>query len=195
MPVIAKETQSARSYTPPPPGTHRARCVQVIDLGTQRVQFNGSPAKMVRKVRLAWELSDEHSPSGRRYTVAKHYTCSLHEKAALRQDLQAWRSRAFTQDELNAFDLSKLLNVPALLTIVHEARGEDTFAAVRAISQIPKSLEIPPAAQASLVDYSISDGINAVFTSLPDRIRDTIKASAEWSAAQNKPVVDDDVPF
>ena len=50
------------SYTPAPAGTHIAICVKVIDLGTQRVEWQGD-VKLQHKVLLAWELVDEQPRS------------------------------------------------------------------------------------------------------------------------------------
>ena len=42
-------------------------------------------------------------PDGKPFLVRRRYTASLHEKSALRKDLESWRGRAFTNVELDGF--------------------------------------------------------------------------------------------
>lgn len=52
------------------------------------------------------------------------YTVSLNEKANLRKDLEKWRGRKFSADELNGFDLESVIGAPAMLNIVHNEGDE-----------------------------------------------------------------------
>jgi len=72
------------------------------------------------------------------YTVSSRYTASLHEKSRLRADLQSWRGRAFSAEELAAFDLEKLIGVGCLLNVVHTARNGKQYADIVAIMPLPK---------------------------------------------------------
>ena len=69
-----------------------------------------SPGPTARSTRSAssgrLDLIDE--THGRRFDVARVYTLCLHERAALRKDLESWRGRKFTEQELDGFDLEKL---------------------------------------------------------------------------------------
>jgi len=51
-------SENAGAYQLAPEGIHEARCVWVIDLGTQQSDFDGS-SKHLRKVRISWELPNE----------------------------------------------------------------------------------------------------------------------------------------
>src|SRR5688572_23018431 len=83
--------------------------------------------------------------NGKPFLVRRRYTCSLHEKAALRGDLESWRGRAFTDQELQAFDLESLLGVNCLLNILHECRNGSTYANVSSIMRLPKGMPAPTA--------------------------------------------------
>jgi hypothetical protein len=134
MSIIAKRPES--SFTPAPEGLHHAVCVDVIDLGLVAGIWGEKP-----KVRIVWQLDEENPESGRRYEVRKMYTLSLHEKAALRKDLESWRGRKFTEDELGGFDLEKLVGVNCQVQIVHDLSDNGTvWANVQAIVPAPKNV-------------------------------------------------------
>ena len=195
-------------YTIAPAGQHRARCFAVIDLGTQKVEWQGQ-TKMQHKVRLRWELSDEimDGDDAKPFSISKTYTLSLHEKAALRHDLEAWRGKAFPAEELKGFELKKLLGAPCQLTVVHEPgkNNGSTYANVKAISPLAKGMTAPPEAQNALVYYEVEDGKNATFEAFPDKLKEYIGGCMEWAKPQqpaesptavNKPGADDDeIPF
>lgn len=80
-----------------------------------------STAKPLRtrahKIRIFWEIIGETIEiNGEQMPrlVSKEFTLSLNEKSKLRQALQSWRGKAFTAEELQGFDLRKVLGtVPA----------------------------------------------------------------------------------
>lgn len=102
---------------PPPPGVHLGVCSRVWDLGEQE----GFQGKLQHKVVIVWELDSrltEGEYAGKRHIHMQTYTASLNEKARLRQDLEAWRGKAFTPEELQGFDLEKLLGVMCQMNLV-----------------------------------------------------------------------------
>lgn len=134
MSIIAKRPES--NYSPCPEGLHHAVCVDVVDLGIVTSSFGDK-----HKVRLTWQIEDENAETRRRFEARKQYNLSLHEKATLRKDLESWRGRKFTDDELKGFDLEKLLTVNCQIQIVHDL-GEDgsIWANVQAIVPPPKNV-------------------------------------------------------
>src|SRR5271168_3727728 len=77
-----------------PAGTFLALCYRFIDRGTQISEFMGEK-KTRREVMISWELVGEVMSDGRPFSASKTYTLSMHEKATLRKDLEAWRGKAF----------------------------------------------------------------------------------------------------
>ncbi len=77
----------------------------------------------------------------KRMCIYKRYTLSLHENASLRKDLENWRGKKFTEEELQGFDLEKLLGVNALITVVH-SQGADgkTYSNIAAVSKLMKGM-------------------------------------------------------
>lgn len=184
MSIIAKDSGGG-SFTPAPEGTHVARCISVVDLGTQRVEWKGEE-KHQRKVRVAWELPDEtieNKETGalRPMVVAKNYTLSLHEKAGLRHDLEAWRGRAFTEAERAGFDIAKLVAATCLLTIVHKRVDDKVYANVTTVSKIPRTMAAPPEMHNKPIVWSLEDGRNDVFKAFPEWLQKKIGECVEWT--------------
>jgi len=139
MPIIAKA--SGANFIPAPPGAHAAVCVDVVDLGMLEVSFGGK-TKQQHKVRIVWQI-EEVRADNKPFSVSKRYTLSLHEKAALRKDLESWRGKAFTAEELEGFDLEMLLSKAALLNVIQQTRDNSTYANVASIMRLPKGMSAP----------------------------------------------------
>lgn len=123
MSLIAK----GKTYTPPPEGVWPAVCVDVVDLGIVTGQFGEK-----HKCRIVWEIS-ESMDDGRPFTASKMYSVSLHEKSSLRKDLRSWRGKAFTAEELNGFDVEKVLGAQCQLVITHEEKDGIVYGNVTAV--------------------------------------------------------------
>jgi hypothetical protein len=129
------------SFTPAPAGTHAAVCVDVVDLGVVETNWQGKVTRK-HKVSIVWQI-DEDRDDGKPFAVRKRYTLSLHEKAALRKDLESWRGRAFTEEELQGFDLENLLRIGCLLNIIHASKDGQTYSNVASIMKLPKGMQAP----------------------------------------------------
>lgn len=136
MAIIASEGQK---FTPAPAGVHQAVCVDVVDLGIVDTTYKGE-AKRQHKVKIVWQI-DELMDNGKPFLVQNRYTLSLGEKAALRADLESWRGRQFTADELKAFDVEKVIGINCQLNIVHETKNGNTYANVKAVMPIGKGMQ------------------------------------------------------
>jgi len=182
----------------------------VIDLGTQTSEFQGKQKK-ARKVMLAWELFGEDEEGvplkmddGRPLSISKRYTLSLSEKASLRADLEAWRGRAFTEDELQGFDLKALLGIYGLVNVTHTQKGDKTYSNVAGISPLPKAMrEHRPSPINENEYFDVTEPDMKVFEMFSDRLQETIKGCEEWkkaseSAKSNRHSMEemsDDIPF
>lgn len=151
MSLIAKDN-SEKEFTKlplPEAGTTQAVCCAVWDLGLQKTSYMGEE-KIQHKIIVAWEVtqkidSPESEYHGKPYMLNKKYTLSLGDKANLRKDLESWRGKPFTEDELKSgFDLEKLYGVNCYIGIKHEADKKDAtkiYANVTAILPLPKGVE------------------------------------------------------
>jgi hypothetical protein len=138
MAILAK---AGGNYIPAPAGTHAAVCVDVIDLGVIEVTYMNKTHRQ-HKIVIAWQI-DENLDDGKPFLVRRRYTCSLHEKATLRRDLESWRGQGFTDKELQSFDLEALIGTPCLLNIIHETRNGSIFANVAGVMKLPRGMTAP----------------------------------------------------
>lgn len=176
MSIIAT-TSSSDKFVGVSTGVHKARCVRMIDLGTQRSEYQGE-VSWKRQILVSWEVPSELSNSGEPLLISKFYTLSLHEKSNLGKDLTAWRGRAFTELEKQQFDITALLGVPCMLNIV-EGRNGNTK--VGSVMPLPKNDTLEPQFHENL-QFSIDDfenGSNEVFMALSEGIRNIILRSKE----------------
>lgn len=137
MATIAKKPEDFDKIEP---GSYGAVCVGVFDIGTHVGQYQGKPTQN-RQVIVAFEIDEEIKKgdfAGKRYMMNKWYTLSLGEKANLRKDLESWRSKPFTIQELQGFDLDKLIGVPCMLSI-GSGKTEDKRI-IKSISPLPKGM-------------------------------------------------------
>ena len=191
-------------FTPAPVGTHIARCYKIIDIGTQHGEYNGQP-RVRNQVLVFWELPTElfeHDGESKPFTISKFYTNSLNEKANLRIDLQSWRGKAFTEEELQGFDLENIVGKPCMVTVI--AGKKQGRVEVSNVTGLPKGFECPPQVNPSEV-FWIEEWNQKKFDDLSKGIQDLIKKSDEYQALQNGTVepearqtskpIDDDLPF
>jgi hypothetical protein len=129
-------SENKREFPKHPEGVFQAVCCDVVDLGIEKVVFDGKE-KMQPKIRLYFQ-TEEFEPDGqKKFIVAKRFTASLSEKSALRQFLTAWRGRAFTKDELTSFDLETLVGANCQLQVVHQlGRDGEIYANIGAVLPI-----------------------------------------------------------
>lgn len=164
-------------------GSHLARCCWVIDIGTQDTDFGPK-----RKLVIGWELPEiqrtfDDNVGPEPAAVTKFYSSSLSEKSNLRKDLELWRGRAFTADELaGGFDLRKLLNAACLLTITHKANSSgERRAVVAGIGKLPAAVSVPDLTCRALI-YDLDEPDYSVFSVLPKWIQHCIAESDEYRA-------------
>lgn len=176
-----------------PPGNYIARCFSLVDLGRQEVEWSGV-TKLQRKIAISWEVfgededgspltttvDDQEMPM----TISKRFTLSLSDKSALRKDLESWRGKQFSEDELKGFDLTKLIGVYCMINVTHSAGVKDkqkTYANVAAITPLPKSLKDhkPDPVHPSRV-FDMDNPDMEVFSQLSERMQEIIQSSPDW---------------
>ncbi len=168
-----------------PAGSHIARCIKLIDIGTHHGEYQGAPTVRLQFV-CQWELPNETieiDGQTKPLIISKFYTNSLSEKANLRKDLESWRARPFTTEELIGFDLMKILGVPAMLSIVHSDKGK---AKVVSVSSLPKGSVCPPQVNPSSA-FWIDEWDETAYRELSDGFRKMIEESDEYKAMFTPP--------
>ena len=174
-------------YTPAPAGSYTARCCALLDMGTQTSVWEGE-TKTAHKVLLSFEItdSDTRRADGSAHIVSKRFTASLHAKSGLRKFLESWRGRPFTLEEQRGFDLKNVLALDCLVGVVHDVKGDRTFANLGSVMKLPRGMA-PGAAEVTPVAFDLSAPDWQVFAGLGSRLQAQIAESPEYMALPNKP--------
>ena len=164
-----------------PSGTHVARCWRLVDMGTQDPPPQFEKNKPRHQVLVSWESCDERMSSGEPYSINEFYTVSLHQKAKLREHLEAWRGKPFTEAELEGFELTNILGHACMLNVIHEKRegSDDTRARVHAVMALPKGQKAPDLVNETVV-FSLDDA-TVNWDKLPEWLQERIQKSHEWT--------------
>jgi len=128
------------TYELPPVGLHAGVCVDYIDEGFKPTQFGEK-----HKVRYVFQIEEKNS-KGYRHTVSAWFNFSMHENSSLRQFLEQWRGRPFTEAEINkppGFDLESVVGVSCALNIIHNDSNGKTYANISSISKHSQRLGEP----------------------------------------------------
>ena len=190
MGLIAKET-GGTSFAPVAAGVHQAVCYLVCDLGTHDDEYQGRH-KDRHEVVIGWEIPGERITVERDgqnvdlpRAISNRYTLSLGGKANLRRDLEAWRGKEFTAEELAGFDLATVVGANCLLQVVHKAKQDgSTRAAISSIMALPKGTKRVKGEHEPQY-WSIEDGTD-IPDNLPEWIVGVIQESYEWKARQGE---------
>ncbi len=189
MSLIAKDSGGESSFTPVPPGMHLARCYRVVDLGTQKTEWQGQ-IKYLSKVMVQFEVHGEDergrplvTSKGELMSISKNYTRSLAEKATLRKDLQAWRGRDFTPDELRGFELKNILGVWAMIAVAksmgNNGKEYTNIMSVNPVLAAIKKAGLPEGFNKPAI-FSIADADMELFETFGKGLKEKIMASPEW---------------
>jgi len=204
-----------------PPGMHLARCYRIMDLGTQKSEYMGQ-TKYLHKIMIGWELHgvDESGKpltmfDGRPFAIFKNYTLSWSEKANLRLDLQSWRGKPFSQEEMRKFDLKNVLGAWCMLNVIErQGQNGNTYSNVDSVSPVPTIIKqngLPqPVNKNEMFNLQEPDWV--LFETFSDNLKqkiinspefEKVKKAADYQKDANaeanspKPAFDedDDIPF
>lgn len=219
MSLTAKDSGGG-SFTPVAPGMHLARCYRIVDLGTQKSEYQGQ-VKHLQKVMIQFEVHGEDdngnplvTSKGEPMSISKNFTLSLAEKATLRKDLQAWRGRDFTSDELRGFELKNVLGAWAMITAAKSTgnNGKE-YTNIISINPVPVAIKKAglPEGFNKLAMFVIENPDMELFETFGNGLKEKIQSSPEWRARNGgqeqtparKPTntgsgfddMDDDIPF
>jgi hypothetical protein len=222
MSLVVKDSGGEGSFTPVPPGMHLARCYRVIDLGTQKTEWQGQ-VKYLKKLMIQFEVHGEDesgkpmvTSKGEPMSISKNYTSSLGEKATLRKDLQAWRGRDFTADELRGFELKNILGVWAMISVAKSiGNNGKEYTNIMSVNPVPAAIKkagLPEGINGTAI-FSIEKPDMELFETFGKGLKEKIMASPEWQQRQgSQPAkadgaidqprsgtgfddMDDDIPF
>jgi hypothetical protein len=214
MSLIAKDGGEG-SFTPVPPGMHLARCYRVVDLGTQKTEWQGQ-TKYLAKIMIQFEVHGEDengkpiiTSKGEPMSISKNYTLSLAEKATLRKDLAGWRGRDFTPEELKGFELKNILGHWAMLSVAKSlGNNGKEYTNIMSVNPVPVAIKKAglPVGFNDPAIFSIADADMDLFETFSKGLKEKIQSSPEWQAreqytktensgGQSMEDIDEDIPF
>lgn len=210
MTLSSKDTGGG-DFKKVPEGTYSAVCDMLVDMGYQVTEYMGEKS-LKMQVYIRWQIPSERitfkDADGNEkegpMVIGKVYTNSLSEKANLRKDLQGWRGKAFTKDELNGFDLQNIVGKCCQIVVTHrEARNGNTYANVTTVAGWPKGMDPIEAENETLV-FSAEDDVGDV-EALPKWLKEKVTNQAtgqelyeeqvQQTAERSRDDYDDDIPF
>ena len=185
----------------PPEGTHLARLVRILHLGTIQEEYMGEMKEM-NKVDFMFELVDElhtfkEGDEPKPFVISKELTLSMGEKANLRKLIEGITGKSMVQGEADGFDIESLLNKPCLITVKYKTskagneRAEITTASPLMKGQTAKEPYNAP----KLLSFTSWD--EAYLESLPEFLQDKIMSSKEYKNMKGIKEVDvtEEKPF
>jgi hypothetical protein len=213
MSLVAKDSGGEGNFTPVPPGMHLARCYRIVDLGTQKSEYQGQ-VKYLHKAMLQFEVHGEDekgkplvTSKGDPLSISKNYTLSLAEKATLRNDLQTWRGVAFTPEQLRGFELKNILGHWAMLSVAKSiGNNGKEYTNIMSVNPVPMAIKkagLPEAVNKTAM-FTIMDPDMELFETFSNNLKEKIKASPEWESNSKREVaksgsgfddLDGDIPF
>lgn len=136
-------TAAPSTFKPHPEGQFIAQCVDTIDLGEKVQDFPGTTPYLAPTCALVFRTGEINEETGEYIDIAKEYTVSMGVKANLRKDLQQWRGKEYTPEQVEAgVPLDKLVGNHAQLTVSHRVSGKGrTYANIIAIVGIPAQMK------------------------------------------------------
>lgn len=143
MGVVAKDSGGS-GFEAPPTGLYPAKCIDVVDLGEKETPYIDERTKAKKwqhQIMLVFQLHVEDEDGnvvlrtdGKPFRLGAFYNLSLNEKANLRKDLDNWRGKPFTEEELaEGFDVEKLLGVPCQVNVQVDNSGPKAKARITGI--------------------------------------------------------------
>lgn len=188
-----------RDFERVPSGMHTAVCNMLVDAGLQPGSSRYPAVK--HRIYLRFETPDhrvEYEHNGQKIegplTIGLWYVASMNAKSILRQHLEGWRGRRFTDDEAAAFDIESVLGKPCTLMVTEAEQGGRVYSNIKAIGPVPKGLALK--AENPLLLY-VPGSPRSAYEKLPDWMRKRIDNQAQPEPASSGGIAADgnDDPF
>ena len=170
-------------------GTYPARCIGLIDLGTQTHEKFGTN----RMIYVPFEIIDEEREDGSPFIMGMFMTVKFSPKSTLGKTLKTWFGIEVKQGDDYHFE--EFDNAAAMVTVQNKANEEgEEKSKIITVARVPKKMKVGEA-QNEFVEFSLDDFNKSVFNELPEWLQDRIKESEEWATigkGKAKKVVEED---
>lgn len=202
---LTYKAKSSEDYKRISAGSHIGVCDIVADLGLQESEFYGTKRKVYIRFEVPserWEYEKDGQKKEGPGVIGVILTASMHQKATLRQRLEGWRGKKFTNAEAEAFDIASILGKACMLTVQEDTNNDKTYSNIVAIGPLPKGM---PAPSAELPLLLYHEGDKKHFDRLPEWIRkkiseavpepDAEEPAVDYRASDSAEIGDEDIPF
>ena len=126
-----------------------------------------------------------------------HHAPKMFFRSNLRIDLQAWRGKAFTQEEMRKFDLKNILGAWCMLNIIERTgQNGNTYSNVSNVTPVPSVIKqsgLPQAVNKNEL-FNLQEPDMALFETFSDNLKTKITSSPEWEKLQGKQNISDIQP-
>jgi hypothetical protein len=175
----------------PDAGQQPAACVGLIDLGTQEDEYKGVK-KTLRQVAIVWELTDAPMTGykDRNHVMINSYNLFFNDQAKLRQLIEKWFGKQFSNEESAAnFDMRLLIDPKfrkCVANVLH-AKGKNSgkvYAKLEDVSKPHRSLVVPDPKHKPFV-WNLADDVKDIPDWVPwlvgEPVAEVVKRSQEAS--------------
>ena len=168
----------AKPKAPPvEPGVYMAVCVGVVDLGEQ---YSEKFKSYSNKVKFVWALPGETieiDGKQEERQLSKEFTISASKKGNLRDFLESWNAKSYSDEEFGEVDLFDQIGKACQLQVVLNDTGE--YSNVANLMPLPKGMPAPTS-QTAFFTWDMDAWDDAVFENLPAWTQDQIKKSTQY---------------
>ena len=182
MPTIPPKSES--KYELAPEGTHVARIVQFVHIGTSPDNFKGE-VRDRNLVRYVFELpleTYEYEGKQKPHLLSAEYTLSLSPKANLHKMVASLEGRKLTEDEESTYDVETLVGRECMVQVQHVESNGKTYANIINVIPLMKGMICPAQITPKLV-FSYYPFNKELFESLPEFLRKKIEVTKEYNTA------------
>ncbi|MEL6703055.1 MAG: hypothetical protein AAFP15_02100 [Bacteroidota bacterium] len=120
-----------------PEGTYPVVCVDVIERGYEETMYGTK-----ERGQFVFETPHAHPDFGDPLTVQFMFNVSFGKNAKLRGFMEDWRGRPYSGEEAKAgVDPELCIGRTALVSVVHEEKGENVYANIKTVMPLPAGME------------------------------------------------------
>jgi hypothetical protein len=112
--------------------------------------------------------------------LSKEYTMTLSDRGNLIKDLEAWRGRKFTEEELKGFDLNNVLNAGCQVQIINEEKNGRTYSEIKTIMALTKGVTANKLLDAFIFNMDDEESYK-YWDNIPTWIQDKIKKATNYN--------------
>lgn len=177
------------------PDVYRGRLVQAITLGLQaQKDFQGKAKPPVAEIMLTWELCDEFMKDEDGNDLEDkprwiHETMPFYPPKADKAK-SAQRMKALDPTDQFDGDISKMVDIPVNVTIVHNVKGDKTYVNVGNVAAMAaKKAATCPELKNPIKLFDIDEPDAAIYKSLPEWIQKKMQENLNYKGSALEAIV------